>query len=116
MLFGVGSFTMGDPLGGAIVGVVEAAGFVMFGISFMTTETTTDGFVTESDTTMRAWLVPGIIAWVGGAIFGYFRPFMYDKSLAKRKGLVFTPNNINIAMLPDDNGTAALQVSYTFHR
>ncbi|MDR2158663.1 MAG: CsgG/HfaB family protein [Treponema sp.] len=105
MLFGVGSFTMGDPLGGAIVGVVEAAGFVMVGISFMTTET---------DTTMRAWVVPGIIAYAGGAIFGYFRPFMYDKSLAKRKGLVFNPNNINIAVLPNDNGTA-LQLSYTFH-
>jgi TolB-like protein len=112
MLFGVGSFTMGDPLGGAIIGIVEAAGFVMTGISFMVT---TDEQGNVIDDTMRGWIVPGIIAYAGGAIFGYFRPFSYDKALAKKNALAFNPANVNIAVLPESSGTAAVQMSYTLH-
>ncbi|MDR1147298.1 MAG: P13 family porin [Spirochaetaceae bacterium] len=116
MVFGVGSFTMKDWLGGSIVAGGELAGAILLivGITYHEDSSTSssDGSYSTSETNGNAFAAIGGIALTAGSIiFGYVRPFSYDKSLAKKNGLAFNPENINIALGPDKGGMA-VQMSY----
>jgi hypothetical protein len=117
LVVGLGSFTMGDWLGGLIVGGGEIAGLV-FLIVGATPEESEDeyGVVTTSypnESLMYVGMGVGVAAWA----FGFVRPFLYDISKAKKNGTYYAGNpmdHINIAVVPDKRGKAAVNMSYSF--
>jgi TolB-like protein len=119
MAFGLGSFGMKDWVGGAIIGGAELVGVILIiaGVTYEVGPSTTwDGTGNTSSTGGKkgslGLFFPGVALAVGSIIYGYTRPFTYDKSLAKKNGLAFSPSNINIALLPDENGDSAIQMAY----
>ena len=111
-IFGLGSFTMGDWLGGIIVGVPIVAGVIMSGVSAPATDA--EGNATE-DTPPIFYAGMGVM--FAGIIFGHARPFMYDVSLAKKRGTYYASNpidHINIALIPNNRGIKAMQMTYSF--
>ncbi|GHT85955.1 hypothetical protein FACS1894137_10890 [Spirochaetia bacterium] len=102
-LFGIGSFTMGDWVGGLIVGVPEALGTILM----------VSGIGGES------WdpIITGAVFWTIGAIYGHIRPFQYDKALAKKNGTYYASENplkhIRIALIPDNKGIPGVNMSYS---
>jgi TolB-like protein len=79
-IYGVGSFTMGDIVGGLIVGGLEIAGnFVFFtGVG--------DGYEEPDETLMMIGMGVALV----GTIYGHIRPFSYDKALAKKNGTYYS--------------------------
>jgi TolB-like protein len=112
MVFGLGSFTMKDWLGGSIVAGGELAGAILliYGLTYHEERTSGDDYSAE-DGNMGAF-ISGIILTGGSIIFGYARPFLYDKYLARKNGLAFNPANVGIALGPNNNGGMAVQMSY----
>jgi hypothetical protein len=113
MAFGLGSFTMKDWLGGAIVAGGELTGVILIIVGATSSESSEspDGSSSSTSGNLPA-LFGGFALTVGSIVFGYVRPFSYDKSLAKKSGLAFNPGNINLALGPDKGGMA-VQMSYT---
>jgi TolB-like protein len=111
MAFGLGSFTMKDWLGGSIVAGGELAGAILLiiGITSSTYSSTDDGRGNTSSSSSSGNGVAslsGILLTVGSLVFGYARPFSYDKSLARKNALAFGPGNINMAFEPNRDGMA----------
>lgn len=120
---GIGSFTMGDIPGGLIVGGLEAVGvaLLIIGIdSFYFSETSINGFVTEYEEGYEhEWAIyVGIGAFVGGVVYGFIRPFLYDTALAKKNGTYVASSNpldnIDIDIIPGRHGIEQVSMSYTF--
>jgi TolB-like protein len=116
MVFGLGSFTMKDWLGGSIVAGGELTGAILLiiGITSSSYSSTDDGrgnTSTSSSSGNPVATIGGLLVTAGSLVFGYVRPFSYDKSLAKKNGLAFNPENINIALGPQKGGMA-VQMSY----
>jgi len=116
---GAGSFSMGDWVGGLIVGGVETAGIVLFayGTYTMITELELSDKADPSElTTAGVLMAGGLIVNLAGVVYGYIRPFTYDKALAKKNGTYTGSSNpmehINIAVVPDNRGIQAVKVSY----
>jgi TolB-like protein len=112
-LFGLGSFIMGDVTGGIIIGALEAAGFVLL---ILGPSETAIGYSTyEYDyTTMYI----GLGVYIGGVIFGWFRPWSYDKSLAKANGTYYAQSknpmdHLGIDLVADKQNTRALRLTYS---
>jgi len=107
MLFGLGSFTMGDWAGGLILVGAQAGGYYMMMIGFDEYE-----YYTEPN----AFYYTGLAINIGSLIFGFVRPFSYDKSLAKKNGTYFASSNpmehINIVLIPDNNSIRTVCLSY----
>jgi TolB-like protein len=89
-IYGLGSFTMGDWVGGLIVGGIELAGIFLIASSIndMAELSPED----EYDPTS---LILGYGLQIGGVIYGHIRPFSYDKSLAKKNGTYFAFDEAN---------------------
>jgi hypothetical protein len=109
---------MKDWLGGSIVAGGELTGVILLivGLTYREDASTTssgDGSWSSSgevNGNLPAFF-GGFALTVGSIVFGYVRPFSYDKSLAKKNGLAFNPENINIALGPNRGGMA-VQMSY----
>jgi TolB-like protein len=105
-IYGVGSFTMGDWVGGLIVAGAELTGVIIL-------------FDAALNMTSYEQALLGIgINWAG-VIFGHIRPFTYDIGLAKKNGTYFALSdspldNIGIALLPNDKGSQTVLLSYSF--
>jgi len=143
MLLGTGSFTMGDWVGGLIVGGVEAVGLVLTisgsDISYKESSkpleisnpsyqpsqpysSTNKPYIPNPDRDEskiengELLTAVGIIVYAAGAVYGYIRPFSYDKDLAKKNGTYIGSSNpmdhINIAIIPDRQGIRAVRLSY----
>jgi TolB-like protein len=121
---GLGSFTMGDWVGGLIIGVGEIGGTVLMATGVGTTTITNpDGSTTPQDSLGTGFYI-GIGLVVGSNIFGFIRPFMYDTSLAKKRGTYYADagkaaggnplEHIDIALIPDSSGIRAVNLSYSF--
>jgi TolB-like protein len=126
-IYGIGSFTMGDWVGGIIVGGAQLVGTVVFvaGALYEKTETTSESGYSREETTygsVPAMLIGGGIS-LGGAIYGHIRPFQYDKALAQKNGTYIAYNktpwkdnpleHVNVALLPTRSGTGAVRLSYS---
>ncbi|MFP3042911.1 CsgG/HfaB family protein [Treponema primitia] len=94
-IYGLGSFTMGDWAGGLIVGGTGLVGVVL----------------------MASGAGEGVILEVASVIYGHIRPFQYDKARAKKNGTYYASENpidhIHIALIPDNNGVRAVNLSYS---
>ncbi|MDR1230313.1 MAG: P13 family porin [Spirochaetaceae bacterium] len=112
MAFGLGSFTMKDWAGGSIVAGAELVGVILLGVGLSSSsyEEGADGSYSSTSGNAGAFL-GGLALTAGSLIYGYVRPFSYDKSLAAKNGLAFNPGNINIALGPNKGGMA-VQMSY----
>jgi TolB-like protein len=121
MVFGIGSFTMKDWFGGAIVGGTELAGVILLiaGITYKEEGTSTysaDGSFSSSGSVSGnlPMFFGGLALTVGSVIYGYVRPFSYDKALAKKNGLAFNPSNLDLTLVSMKNNSLGLNVSYKF--
>jgi TolB-like protein len=110
LALGLGSFTMGDWVGGTIVagGYAAAAGLMLWDIYGLEYEDKMAG-------------VPGGIG-IGVAaatvVFGFIRPFFFHKSGQSSQAAAFgnSPlNGMDIVLVSDINGDFAAQFSYTLH-
>jgi TolB-like protein len=110
ILFGLGSFTMGDWVGGLIIAGTQAAGYLM-----MVTAITSDEYL-EGGFELPIIYYVGLGVNVGSMIYGFTRPFSYDKALAKKNGTYYASDNpmdhINIFFIPDNNGIHTVHLSY----
>jgi TolB-like protein len=131
MFYGIGSFTMGDWVGGLIVGGTELLGTILFVSGVVTlAEFTANSYnehyeiidtyynepsVSDGPGAMAAGLVINAV----GVVYGFIRPFSYDTALAKKNGTYFAldgnpMNNINVTIIPDRKGVAAMNFAYAF--
>jgi len=122
-LLGLGSFAMGDWVGGLIIGGIQALGIgllIHYELSYYEYEVRPNewsgsSWVQEQDT----WaLLIGIPVYAVGAIYGFIRPWTYDVSLAKKRGtyLGFDSNPINnITLSPvfDKSGESRMALLYS---
>jgi TolB-like protein len=122
MIYGLGSFTMGDWVGGLIVGGTELLGSILFISGSVTVyefyfSNAYNGNQVIPDG--AGLVVMGNLINLAGAIYGFIRPFNYDKALAQKNGTYYTLdsgplNNINIAIVPDGRGASAMNFVYSF--
>jgi TolB-like protein len=104
-LMGLGSFTMGDWVGGGIVaaGYAIALGLIIYDIAALSYEDDLAG-------------IPGSIGFgiVGATtVFGFIRPFIYRKPPVKTP-LSQALDGIRISVQPDNTGVKAVRLSYTY--
>jgi len=94
MIFGLGSFTMGDWVGGLIIAGAEVAGYLMM----------FNGFDSYYDDYYN----------LGSVIFGFVRPFSYDTALAKKNYYASSNplEHIDIVLIPGNNGIRKARLSY----
>ncbi|MCL1836007.1 MAG: penicillin-binding protein activator LpoB [Treponema sp.] len=115
LLYGAGSFSMGDWAGGLIVGGIELTGSIIFLAGVVGTEDEYgDFYYTDSDV---AAIVIGLGISLAGNIVGFIRPFSYDRALAAKNGayhaLGGNPlNNITVAPVVQ-NGAAKVTLLYS---
>jgi TolB-like protein len=120
MVFGLGSFTMKDWLGGSIVAGGELAGAILVIVGITYSSSTDDGMGnTSSQEGEPIAFLSGIALTAGSLVFGYIRPFSYDKSLARKNGTYFALDgnplkNIAVAVIPDGKGATAMNFTYSF--
>ena len=118
LALGLGSFTIQkDGMGGGVTAALEAIGAAAVIISFFqvkerwVTNPYTNQQEIERDTSVSTpVLIGGLSAYAAGAVFGVFRALSYRKP-----GVNVAEARVpwNIAMVPDNNGTAAVRLSYT---
>lgn len=111
-IYGVGSFTMGDWLGGILVGGMITSGVLL--LTFLVPPADEYGIVSNETT---PGMIAGMCVFFGGIIYGHIRPFTYDIRLAKKRGTYYKAYNpldqIKIAIIPDNHGIKAVQMAYT---
>jgi TolB-like protein len=127
-IYGAGSFTMGDWLGGLIVGGAELTGTILtiaYAVqyanyeaswsSYSTGNTYTTGYT--EDEPSPGLLVAGLLIQTAGVVYGHIRPFQYDTALAKKNGTYYASQNpmdhIRITVIPDNKGIRAVNLSYS---
>jgi TolB-like protein len=118
LALGLGSFAIQkDPLGGAVTAGLEAAGVVAIIISFFqvkeswkTDPWTGEQYIDRDTSVSTPVLIGGIAAYAGGAVFGAIRAFSYRKPGVN---IAEAPSPWNIALVPGNNGGAAVRLSYT---
>jgi TolB-like protein len=101
--FGAGSFIMGDLAGGLTLagGYAVAAGLIIWELVGLTYKDEIAG-------------IPGTVGLgVAGitAVYGFIRPFIYNKGYTQVSGIF---NGINIAVIPDSRGVISVGLSYTY--
>ena len=125
MLGGLGSFIMGDWAGGLMVGGLQVAGVTMMAIDFpqTTSHTTYNATFGRTTTTYEetgggpAFYI-GLVLELCGVIYGYFRPFKYDKPHAYYRASGKKPwqdnplEHIGVVLLPDSKGVSVVNLSY----
>jgi TolB-like protein len=92
LIFGVGSFTMGDVLGGVIGVVLPVTGIALGVISVIPTADAEKSVPELGNLWMQA---PAAILLVAHSIFSFVRPFAYDKSYSKKNGTYYAAEESN---------------------
>jgi hypothetical protein len=104
-LLGLGSFTMGDPLGGGLIagGYAVAAGLILWELFFIDYDDDLAG-------------IPGVVGiGVAGVttVFGIMRPLLYHRPGSKSR-VAAALSGARIAVLPDAAGLKAVHLGYNF--
>jgi TolB-like protein len=122
LILGLGSFTMGDWAGGLIIAGAQVGSYLML-MSGPTVEgrDSYDEFgrvIGAEPSEPNPLFYVGLAVNLGSTVFGFVRPFSYDVALSKKKGTYYSStnpmDNINIVLLPDNNGIRAVHLSYRF--
>jgi TolB-like protein len=117
MLFGRGSFKMGDPLGGGITlaGEAVSVGLIFVGALIVgAADAPADSLEKERQPGYNCMIMGGVglaLSWT----WGFVRPFLYDRPVAVQKAAALL-DHVNIGLLPAENGAVAvnLKVQYSF--
>ena len=117
MFFGLGSFTMRDWLGGLIVGSTELLGIIMIATGEDEYHDYSGGHY-NTYTEKNGFFYAGIIFYTGGAAFGFARPFLYDKALAKKNSTYYAlggnpTNNISLTPVATHDGFRGVSLLYS---
>jgi hypothetical protein len=127
MLFGWGSFKMGDPLGGGVTIALELPSLVAIfigiqpllssdGESIFWSESYS-GSWNEQDTKLRRLHTTLAVAGVGVLVlswtWGFIRPHIYDKPVAVRK-IANAIEHLSIGVVPMNNGSAKIAASLNY--
>ena len=127
MLFGWGSFQMGDPLGGGVSVVLELASLtsLIIGIQPLLSSDgesvfwsdSYEGSWEEQDTKLRKLHTTLAVVGVGGLVlswtWGFVRPHMYDRPIAVQK-VANVIDHLNIGLIPMSNGGTNMAVSLKY--
>jgi TolB-like protein len=136
LFFGAGSFSMGDWKGGLLTGGLQLTSVTLSIIGAVELARAMTGWLycwvdgiesvdkrlmtaNKRITAANILLISGGVVTLAQVVVSFVRPFAYDKALAKKNGtytgLGGNPlEHINIALLPDKNGPAALNFTYSF--
>ncbi|MDR0624509.1 MAG: P13 family porin [Treponema sp.] len=120
MFYGIGSFTMGDVVGGLIVGGTELLGVILFISGGVTVaEFYADYYIDEGVPDGAGVMVAGSLIQLAGAVYGFIRPFSYDTALAKKNGTYYALgsnplNSISIALVSDKKSAVTANFTYSF--
>jgi TolB-like protein len=120
MFYGIGSFTMGDWVGGLIIGGGELVSTVAIIAALYNAEQSYEVSDYESKVVSAySFAVVGVLVQTAATVFGFIRPFTYDIALAKKNGTYFTLDgnpfkNITVVIVPDKKGPAAMNFTYSF--
>jgi len=127
ILFGLGSFQMGDPLGGGICVALQIPSLVSFvlgiqplissdGYSVFWSESYSGNWE-EQDTKLRNLHTTLAVIGAGGAVlswtWGFIRPHVYDKPVAIQK-MASVIDHMNIGIIPMGNGETKVSVSLNY--
>jgi TolB-like protein len=124
--WGIGSFTMGDWGGGLIIGGLQLTSEILYiaGAVQVLNSSTTDSYGNDTidedaAVTGSVMMVAGVVVGVAQIVVSFVRPFSYDTALAKKNGTYTSLGgnpleHINMAILPDKKGPAALNFTYSF--
>jgi TolB-like protein len=128
---GVGSFTMGDWLGGLLVGGLQITGNILIwsgvaAAAAATVETYYDdpyGYggsdPSGSSNDGTGQIVAGLLILLAQSVTGFIVPFTYDIAKAKKNGTYMggldnPMKNIHITMIPGGKGAAAMNFTWAF--
>jgi TolB-like protein len=133
LIGGLGSFCMGDWLGGLMVGGLQTVGITMMIAdaprSVFHTDYNSNVFGRPATTLEKTGGGPafyiGIAIEVCGIIYGYIRPFQYSKARAKKNGAYYTYNRntrkenplerIAVSLIPANKGIRGVNLSYSLN-
>ncbi|MDR1250307.1 MAG: hypothetical protein LBK63_13530 [Treponema sp.] len=130
MLFGFGSFQMGDPFGGGIALATEVGSIGLFVAGIIIVNNAADGVVTRGSNIYEAEKAyeeaveenkrPGYTCMIMGGIglalsltWDFVRPYLYDKPQPVQI-MANIMDHVNIAMLPRHDGRITTQVSLNY--
>ena len=96
LIFGIGSFTMGDIAGGIIGAIIPTVGITL-GLVADYAETKKNDNGEEEKFYPYDWmLVPAYLClFAAHPIYSFIRPFAYDKNLAKKNGTYYAAEEAN---------------------
>jgi hypothetical protein len=119
MLFGVGSFTMGEWGHGLVIMSIEASAILILPGLFLNNLADDVGSVGEGGSNLfriMGWgcIGLGAAAYVTGVVFGFIWPMDYHKPLPQTARLD-DARNWQVAFYPDNNGELASQIAFTAH-
>ena len=119
MAFGMGSFVIQkDPASGVLIAFLEGLGIslVVLSLTDLGTDSNFDGSasaIIKDEQTRKFRFYLGTATYGVGAIYGVYRALTYQKPLTNISNA--NQNPWNIALVPDQRGSAAVQFSYN-HR
>jgi hypothetical protein len=122
ILLGLGSYTLGDWLGGAIVTVVEIGGIIIMATAPEHSDPTGayhDGGNFTPDGGTNTYKDPDVSIAGGcviaaGVVFGFVRPFFYHRPQPKT-ALTNNAGNLNVTFYPNDKGEFTGKIAFTAH-
>jgi len=121
ILFGLGSFQMGDPLGGGICVALQIPSLVSFVLGIQPLLSSDGGSIFWSGGMgeydfRNLHITLGVIG-AGGAVlswtWGFIRPHVYDKPVAIQK-MASVIDHMNIGIIPMGNGETKVSVSLNY--
>ena len=120
ILFGLGSFQMGDPLGGGICVALQIPSLVSFVLGIQPLLSSDEVSIFDNGMTYEELVnlhtTLGVIG-AGGAVlswtWGFIRPHVYDKPVAIQK-MASVIDHMNIGIIPMGNGETKVSVSLNY--
>ena len=112
LVFGTGSFLQKDWLGGGITAGAEALGTIFFLYSIFDHIGWAHDWPVSTCSDHAYPFFAGIGFYAGGAIFGIVRAFVFHKP-GSFTAAATADTPFKLALIPDNQGNAAVQMSYT---
>jgi TolB-like protein len=108
-IYGLGSYTMGDWIGGLVVTAADVGGLVLM---INGVRSGSDGGYYDGDGGSDAKIYAGYGLIIAGTIFGHIRPFFFHRPRPKNSAAGL--DNFDIALVPGREGFEGVRFSYGF--